>query len=428
MKTIEQAQKEINDFIIKKTWGTIRTLVHEDDIYDVQMQGSYAKGTDLPNSGSDMDLFIIFKTNVSQRIREIVGVEIGMAVLKVWKPKVKDATSKYVEAFFEYEGYEFEVQIVPIRHLTLDQIQSKQVDDKPISIGMERTPYQTAFMIEHLKGQTEEVRKLKQFMKDNGIYDSSMKSQGFSGYATECLIYYLGSFEMVMHFFANLKKGIILGDGKPSKDNIFSIIDPIDGDRDLVSAFSDEKIVKTVRIAQYYVANGKPPVSSAPLNMDSVIVNFNVPSYDEDIIVGQVRKTMKSIVKQVKKFGFEIPSIYYPVNNFTVEIPRTSMSIDGSSISMAFGVTYFDIPHTYEDVGVPIGMEKAVNQYMEANDGCAFVSKDGRFKAIKKRKFTNVQNAIKYIIEEGDVKVTNITENIRQGCIVREKSKFENSI
>ena len=422
MKTIQQIQGEVNDIVVGNVWKSIHDMGVSDFIYDVQMQGSYAKGTDLPEGGSDMDLFIIFNTSVGKDIREEYGLKIGVTALNNWNPAIKDATSKYVEAYFNYQGFDFEIQIVPIRHLTLKHIQSKELNGEPITIGMERTPHQTTFMIEALKGKTEEVRKLKQWMKDEGLYDSSMKSQGFSGYATECLIHYLGSFNAVINFFTSLKKGSVLGSGKAHTDNIFSIIDPIDSDRDLVSAFSDEKIVKTVRMCQRFNSSNDV-IPYEP--MTSSIIKFKVGEVDEDIIAGQVRKTVKSIVIQVRKMGFDIPFTHHEINDFAVNIDRTSFSIDGNDVTVEIGVTDFHIPSMYEDDGVPIKMEKAVNDYMKANKGCEFISKDGRMKAIKTRRFTMMGSAIKYVIEQGDVKKTNIIDDMRKCQIIKGESIFE---
>jgi len=208
---VRAIQEEVDKEITGKVWNTIDELGIRDKIKDVAMQGSYEKGTDLPTSGSDLDIFVVFNTDVPKDEREKLGVEIGMKSLDGKNPYIQDATSKYAEARWTHKGQDMEVQIVPTRHLTLDQIKNKEVDGKKIDIGMERTPHQTAFMKKALKGKEEEVRILKQFMKDTGLYDSSMKSQGFSGYSTEVLIHNLGSFENVMKFFADFKVGKVVG-------------------------------------------------------------------------------------------------------------------------------------------------------------------------------------------------------------------------
>jgi len=78
---IKDKQKKIDRNVTNKVEDAIKELGIEDKIYDVAMQGSYEKGTDLPESGSDMDLFVVFKTNVSEEEKNQYGLEIGRKVL-----------------------------------------------------------------------------------------------------------------------------------------------------------------------------------------------------------------------------------------------------------------------------------------------------------------------------------------------------------
>ncbi len=424
---IEQAQKEVDELITQRIWDEIHSLGIETEIHDVAMQGSYAKGTDLPTSGSDLDLFIIFENFVSQKMREFYGVEIGKKALYEYNPIVKDATSKYIESYFTYKGYDMEVQIVPTRYLTLDQIKNKELGGELISIGMERTPHQTEFMKNALKGKTGEVRQLKKFMKDNGLYDSSMKSQGFSGYATECLIHYLGSFSEVVKFFANFEKKSVLGEGKPNKDNMFSIIDPIDPNRDLISAFSPVKIARTILVFQHYRDFGEPPKQSKPVQLPSVTITYTTTEENEDTLAGQIRKTQNSIIGQLKKHGFIIPSQTTSNNKFTVNVLRISSDRKDDKISLTFGMENLLIPSSYKDKGVPLTMTDAIKNYKDANPNREFVEEDGRLKAIKGRKYRHLSTALDYLIFE--IQQSGVTRDILNGYTLTDgKSGFENLI
>ncbi|KKM57322.1 hypothetical protein LCGC14_1550750 [marine sediment metagenome] len=428
---VEQAQREVDKIITDKIWMYIGGMGLKHKIYDVAMQGSYAKGTDLPASGSDLDIFIIFNTSIPQEERERDGVAIGKYALEEYDPVVKDATSKYVEAFFKYNGYEMEVQVVSTRHLTLEQIQNKTLDGKPITIGMERTPHQTKFMKKELRGREEEVRDLKQFMKDNGLYDSSMKSQGFSGYATECLIYYLRSFNKVVEYFANFKEGDILGGLSGNKDNMFSLIDPIDPNRDLISAFSPIKICRTIFVCQHYRDFKEYPKQSDPIESDSVTITYITTEKDKDILAGQIRKTQKSIIKQLKTLGFIIPTFTVSNSRFTINVPRISSDRIDNYVKLTFGIDNYTIPSTYKDHGVPIEMKNAIINYREANEGLEFIEEDGRLKAIKFRSHIHLSNALHYLCDGGVnlLQKTGVTEDIKSGTTHSVgKRKFENLI
>ena len=186
---------------------------------------------------------------------------------------------------------------------------------------MERTPHQTSYMKEALVGKTEEVRMLKQFMKDTGLYDSSMKSQGFSGYSAEVLIDNKGSFENVLKFFSELKQGEMVdkfGEGKRNKSNIFSLIDPIDPNRDLISAFSPMKIGRTIETAKYFLEHGEIPTRSDDKKMNSVTVRFNNTEKNEDTLVGQSNKSQGGITKQLYRMGFNVEINRENVNGTTI--------------------------------------------------------------------------------------------------------------
>ena len=121
---VKEIQKKLDTNVTNKVEDAIKELGIEDKIYDVAMQGSYEKGTDLPASGSDMDLFVVFNTNVSEEEKNQYGLEIGRKVLNKdfaesqgWTDYYDEevtATSKYVQAFFKDGEQEVEVQIVVV--------------------------------------------------------------------------------------------------------------------------------------------------------------------------------------------------------------------------------------------------------------------------------------------------------------------------
>ncbi len=435
-KEFQNNQKEVDKEITGKVWDAIDKLHIRQNIHSVAMQGSYEKGTDLPASGSDLDLFVVFNTDVPESIRQDLGVKIGKMALDGKNSYTQTATTKYEEAFFEHNGQMMEVQVVPIRHLTLEQIQDKKVRGHDINIGMERTPHQTVYMKEALKGKTEEVRMLKQFMKDTGLYDSSMKSQGFSGYSAEVLVDKFGSFEDTLKFFANMKEGDIVdkfGKGKRNSKNLFSLIDPIDPNRDLISAFSDVKIGRTIETAKHFLKTGEKPTQSKPAEMKSVTVKFDNTQGNEDTLVGQSRKSQKSLVKQLNRMGFDVKVNKENVNGMDIDVPRSKMNELDGEVSLTFGVKEDNIPATYKDKGVPLRMEKAVQAYRDANPTSKFLEENGRLKAIKGRQFTNIADALKHLtttkIDEAGMSDGTIND-MRKGVRIstKDKDEFENLI
>ncbi len=408
-KKIKDKQKNIDKKVTDKVEDAIKELGIEDKIYDVAMQGSYEKGTDLPSSGSDMDLFVVFNTDVSQEERDKFGLEIGRKVLtkdfvesQGWDFDYNEevtATSKYVQAFFKDGEQDVEVQIVPTRHLTLEQIKEKKLNGEDIDIGMERTPHQTEYMKEALKGKEGEVRVLKKFMKEAGLYGSSLKQMGFSGYSAETLIDNFGTFEDVIDFFSELKEGDIVdkqGGGKRNKQNAFSIIDPIDPNRDLVSAFSTLKIGKTINVAKKFKETGEIPESKYK-EMDSATLSFETDETNEDKLIGQVRKLAKSYQKQLKKpYGFSVKSKEENVNGIKVDVPDFSFDAEWDNdkqkniVKINFGTDTMTIPENIETY-----LPEEANIEAVKKGGKQVITRDGKNYSVEPAKFTSILDAIR---------------------------------
>ncbi len=434
-KKQQRLQKEVADDVTEKVWNEIDKLGVRDKVHDVAMQGSYEKGTDLASSGSDLDLFIVFNSNVPEKERAELGFEIGMNALEGKEPYEQNATTRYAEAkFYHPEDPKniMEVQVVPTRHLTLEQIRTKTEEDgTPIkSIGMERTPHQTAYMKKALVGKTEEVRMLKQFMKDTGLYDSSMKSQGFSGYSAEVLIDNKGSFENVLKFFATLKEGDIVdkfGGGKRNGNNLFSLIDPIDPNRDLISAFSPMKIGRTIKTAKHFLEHGSKIDRSKDTVLNSVTVKFNNTENNEDTLVGETNKTQNGIIKQLNRMGFNIEINRENVNGMDIEIPRSKMNELDGEVSLTFGIKDYNIPEEFSRELDPSKVDiSKVNARIEKLPS-------GKVNAWYQRPFTNVADALKHItttnVESSRLSKYSI-QDMKKGVRIstKDKDEFENLI
>lgn len=441
-KKIKDKQKNIDKKVTDKVEDAIKELGIEDKIYDVAMQGSYEKGTDLPSSGSDMDLFVVFNTDVSQEERDKFGLEIGRKVLtkdfvesQGWDFDYNEevtATSKYVQVFFKDGEQDVEVQIVPTRHLTLEQIKEKKLNGEDIDIGMERTPHQTEYMKEALKGKEGEVRVLKKFMKEAGLYGSSLKQMGFSGYSAETLIDNFGTFEDVIDFFSELKEGDIVdkqGGGKRNKQNAFSIIDPIDPNRDLVSAFSTLKIGKTINVAKKFKETGEIPESKYK-EMDSAILSFETDETNEDTLIGQVRKLAKSYQKQLKKrYGFSVKSKEENVNGIKVDVPDFSFDAEWDNdkqkniVKINFGTDTMTIPENIERE-----LPEKANIEAVKKGGKQVITRDGKNYSVEPAKFTSILDAIRDLSVnwEGKLEKTNQNNFIKDtGVVSSGKAHFE---
>ena len=146
-----------------------------------ELGGSYAKGTWLPEK-ADVDIFVKFNKKTTEKDFKKLGMQIGFQSLKKHKPYTRYAEHPFVEAIVDGTR----VNIVPCYDVNKEEWQS----------ATDRSIHHTKFMSQKLSGAMKgEVRVLKKFFLCIGVYGAEIAKEGFSGYVSEVLISYFGSFE-----------------------------------------------------------------------------------------------------------------------------------------------------------------------------------------------------------------------------------------
>ena len=287
--------------VAKLAFNLVRKQVTKySQITGVEFGGSYVKGTWLPNK-ADVDIFIKFEKSTPDKKFVEISKKIGFDSMKKFKPYVRYSEHPYVEATIKGT----KVNVVPCYDVKKGQWQS----------AADRSPFHTKFMLESLTGaMKDEVRLLKSFLSNNKIYGSEIAKQGISGYVTEVLILYYGSFQDVIKAIAKLKKNQIIGKPTKSFDTSIIIIDPIDSNRNLGAAISNENVGKFIIASRAF--QKKPSISffkSLPRpkifkkNLENTIaVQFNYKPRSPDIIWGQIKRAASSLVVQMELGGFQV--------------------------------------------------------------------------------------------------------------------------
>lgn len=268
-------------------------------IKQIEFGGSYPKGTWLPGK-ADVDIFIKFDKSTSEKKFSEIAKKVGFDALKKYKPYVRFSEHPYVEA--KIKGTK--VNVVPCYLIQKGKWKS----------AADRTQFHTEFMLENLSGPMKNnVRLLKQFLKNNGIYGAEISQQGFSGYAAEVLVWNYGSFEEVIRSIAKVKPEQVIGKATKKFDTPISIMDPIDSQRNLAAAISNENIGKFVLLCRRFLK--KPSIlyfktrkrkSSRDLLENCVLVSFNYKARSPDIIWGQIKRAVSTIGTQLELGGFKV--------------------------------------------------------------------------------------------------------------------------
>jgi len=264
-----------------------------------ELGGSYAKGTWLPGK-ADIDIFVRFNKKTSEKDFRNIGTKIGFQSLKKHKPYTRHAEHPFVEAIIDGTR----VNIVPCYDVNKGEWQS----------ATDRSIYHTKFMSQRLSDSMKgEVRILKKFFLHIGVYGAEIAKEGFSGYVSEVLISYFGSFEKTIKKISELKEGQVIGKTMKKFDSPIVLIDPIDCNRNLGTAISMDNLGKFVLASRVFLKNPskkffKKPVSKHIMkNIDKVVVvQFRFKGRSDDIIWGQIKRASNALKTQLELGGFTV--------------------------------------------------------------------------------------------------------------------------
>lgn len=200
---------------------------------DIVLCGSVAKGTALSGS-SDVDLFIRFERDVDQEAIPDIIRKLSRDLsddYSIGDGGIKYGTYPYIE--FEYLQTKFNIVSCYYCDNILTDLKSTT----------DRTPFHTKFVNERLREyEKNDVCKLKELCKDNGIYGANDDVNGFSGYICEVLIHKFSSYANVISAYGNMTD--------ENKHELTTILDPVDERRILSSAISGKSFARFVEICR----------------------------------------------------------------------------------------------------------------------------------------------------------------------------------
>ena len=383
--------------VAKLAFNLVKKLVKQhSEITGIEFGGSYVKGTWLPKK-ADVDIFIKFKKSTSPKNFESISKKIGFSALKKYKPYVRYSEHPYVEASIN----KTKVNVVPCYDVKKGQWQS----------AADRSPYHTKFMLESLTGSMKnEVRLLKNFLRCNKIYGSEIATQGFSGYLAEVLILNFGSFLDVINAVAGLKEKQIIG--KPSKkfDTSVVIIDPIDSNRNLAAAISNENLGRFILASRAF--KKKPSMNFFKNKTKSkmfrkfmdntIIVKFCYSSRSPDIIWGQIKRATNSLQIQLEKEGFKV-------------LRHSSIIDERNSAYLLFLMESLKISENYVRVGPDFffGKDSEVFILKNLKNSMMWISKDRKILSIQNRSQNDARLFLKDLLKK-NLKKSGIPKGLKE--------------
>jgi tRNA nucleotidyltransferase (CCA-adding enzyme) len=333
---IKEIVKEINE-ILKQEIKKRKLPV------TIELVGSIAKDTYLQNN-MDIDFFLCFPADFSKE-------EISKHALEIGRTFLKDTEESYAEHPY-LRGYyqDYYIEVVPCYKIENANQKLSAVD---------RTPLHTRFVIENITSEEkQEVRLFKQFLKGINCYGAEAQIEGFSGYLCEILIIKYASFEKLLKDASSWKYGkkISIKKGKyPDFDTPLVFIDPVDSERNVASAVSDEKFELFIKASKEYLKNPKTTfffqnkvkpwtlskIKNEIEKQDCQYIGVRVerPDTIDENLYPQIRKSLRSIADECKR------------NDFTIF--DTTYYVDEESMSFIFKTKKGLLSPTLEHMGPP---------------------------------------------------------------------------
>ena len=384
-KTIipSKSQASSKDLIAKTAFKLVEGEIKKfPEVLGIEFGGSYAKGTWLPKD-ADIDIFVKFKESTSEEKFEKISRKIGFQALRKFSPYVRYSEHPYVEANIK----KTKVNVVPFYDVKMGQWKS----------SADRSPFHTRFMKKSLTSKMQnETRILKQFLKSNKIYGAEIAKQGFSGYVSEVLILNYKTFENVIKQISDIKENQVIGKTAKKFDTPIAIIDPIDKNRNLAAAISEENIGKFVLIARAFqekpslkfFKSGKTAITKKHWN-NVLIVKFAYKTRSPDVIWGQIKRANATLSTQLDLAGFNV-------------VRSGSFTDQKTDAFLFFLLEEAEISKTYQKSGPEYFRKDSTRGFVSknlSNTELMWVRRDGKIISLEKRKFTNAEKFLADFLE-----------------------------
>lgn len=397
LSDIYPSKEELEE--IRKEYEKVSRFIEDKYGYNTHFAGSASRGTAMKND-NDLDIFVLFPESVKKSELEDQGLEIGKSVFEEFNGEYEIEYAEHPYTKGSIDG--FEVEIVPCYETSPDSIKS----------SVDRTPHHSKWVEDNLdEEQRKDVVILKKLLQTEGIYGSSLKVEGFSGYLCEVLIAEYGGFKPLMTEALEWKKNKVVDPEnhheklpaeleKKFSDEPFVVIDPVDQERNVASVLTEENYSRFIYLCWRF--NTKPGLSffreeevqytefevkqEIEKRKDFVVIEFENPEAVDDVIHPQMRKTLRRLESELKKKEFRIFESGYHIGDKTRiffemerELPENE-EVEGPSV-------FHGIKH----------LEQFTSKY-----GNVYI-KDDRVHAKTTREFTDAKKFLKQFLSSGNL-------------------------
>ncbi len=405
LKSIKTTEQEM-----RTTTANVNMLMHRlkevvgRDV-ELRVAGSIARGTNLRGS-ADIDIFMLFKSGISRKRLESLGLKYGKAIAK------REMGERYEIKYAEHPY----VRIYLPSGLNADIVPAFKIESaEELATAVDRTPLHTDFINTHLSAkQRDDVRLLKYFLKAHNIYGAESRIGGFSGYICELLIYHYGSIIGALNAFSSMKLPITLDplskeerrEHEKRFGSEFVVIDPVDKNRNVAAAVSIDALARLSIASRLFLS--KPDIKAfygqkvshdeaAKLlkkfmlesKLDLFLIALSLKEKSADVTWPQLRKISSIIEETVKRYGFEV-------------------YLSAKWVSGKYGLILLLAPKRslgYRLFKGPSAFTSAASDFIHAHHNAAgFLTEKGLLYALDRNRYGSVEEIITEMLHGGGVK------------------------
>ncbi|MDE1861047.1 MAG: CCA tRNA nucleotidyltransferase [Candidatus Micrarchaeota archaeon] len=364
---IRQATAHVNTLTT-----TLAKIVPRD--VELHVAGSIARGTNLKGA-ADFDIFMLFPKQRSKEAVEKQGVAYGKALAKKLKGtyEIKYAEHPYIRVFAG--PLKLRADIVPAYKIS---------DIEEMGTAVDRTPLHTAFINSSFTGrQKDDTRLLKALLKAHHIYGAEVKTNGFSGYLCELLIYNYGTLLKLLENAAAFTLPLVISPKRSHFDgnreaavrrfnSQFIVIDPVDVNRNVAAGVSLESLSRFTIVAREFLSKPSVKAFKGHVNelrhhgtyadfldgsgLDSFVVEVKVSDKSDDVVFPQLRKIATTLKEHAERLGFNVylalPSVMSGKGYILILAQKTDLRtrlIKGPDAFMPKAVSNFIKAHKVSD-------------------------------------------------------------------------------
>nr|EGQ39774.1 MAG: CCA-adding enzyme [Candidatus Nanosalinarum sp. J07AB56] len=413
LKEYYPSEKEIDR--VSQVYSRVSGRIEELSDLDTELVGSSSRNTFVSGLG-DIDIFLMFPHEVESSKLEEEGVRVGKEVFESFGAEhhVEYSEHPYVQG--RLDGVD--VEVVPCHDVEKGRVKS----------SVDRSPHHARWMRDNLtEQQREDVVLLKQMLDSAGLYGSSLKTRGFSGYLCELLVHHYGGLRSLLQnsrdWSRNMRVDPAEVDTGHEFESGFVVIDPVDPERNVAAVLSEDNLARFMLLASDFETDPSIRFFEEPdrqpdrlavkkeieRRREVLALELDVPDKPEDVLYPQMRRLQSKLVSTLEDEDFRVFESGFHLN----EKARLVVEVDPGRT----GVENQRGPSVFHD-------SDHVEAFRNTHDD--LYVEDARLMARRGRELTDVRQVIKEFTESDSNGVPDgLDSRLRRMCFVDPKSGGE---